>query len=81
MRDKVASYTVKESATNEGKKGIKNHKFTQSRDFIPPKISCKAIEKFNRYIHMSQSHVWKNYEKVDYLDQDLIHREQIEGCC
>lgn len=37
MRDKVASYTVKESATNEAKKGIKNHKFTQSRDFIPQK--------------------------------------------
>lgn len=35
MRDKVASYTVKESATNEAKKGIKNPKFTQIRDFIP----------------------------------------------
>ena len=47
----------------------------------PQKISCIEIEKFDRYIHMSQSHVWQHYEKVDYLGQDLIHREQIEGCC
>ena len=41
-------------------------------------VSWKEIEKFDRYIHMSQSHVWQNNEKVDCVDQDLIHREQIE---